>query len=148
MTHVKENDRIIISYIGTLDNGAVFKTVAPSAPVTVQLGDSDLPPTIETGMVGMQQGETKKLRVPPDEGYGIRMKDLVQEVPKKNFGTQLDPKPGMVISQTVQRDGLEHKVPATVMELKDDMVVLDYNHPLAGHHLTYELTVIKIEHPD
>lgn len=144
MSHVKENDRVTICFIGKLDNGAVFKEISPSKPLTVQLGDSELPPTVEMGIVGMEQGETKKIRVSPDEGFGPRMKQLLLEVPRKNFGARIDPKPGMVLSQTVERDGVEHKVPATVMELKDDLVVLDYNHPLAGHHLTYELTVIRI----
>lgn len=145
MSFVKENDRITISFIGKLDNGAIFKQIAPTEPVTVQLGNSELPPTVEMEIVGMKKGETKKIRVSPDEGYGIRMKELLQEVPRKNFGDRIDPKPGMVLSQTVVRDGVEQKVPATVIELKDDQVVLDYNHPLAGHHLTYELTVVKIE---
>ena len=144
MSHVKENDRVTICFIGKLDNGAVFKEISPLEPMTVQLGDSELPPTVEMGIVGMQQGETKKIRVSPDEGFGPRMKQLLIEVPRKNFGDRIDPKPGMILSQAVERDGVEHKVPATVMELKDDLVVLDYNHPLAGHHLTYELTVIRI----
>lgn len=145
MSHVKENDRITISFTGKLDNGAVFKEIPPSNPMTIQLGDSELPPTVEMAIIGMHQGETKKIRVPPDEGYGPRMKDLLHEVPRNTFGDRIDPKPGMVLSQTIERDGVEQKVPVTVIELKDDAVVLDYNHPLAGHHLTYELTVIKIE---
>lgn len=145
MSHVKENDRIIISFIGKLDNGLIFKEISPSEPITVQLGDSELPPTVEIEVIGMQQGQTKKIRVSPDEGYGPRMKELLQEVTRKSFGDHIDPKPGMVLTQAIEREGVAHKVPATVLELKDDMVVLDYNHPLAGHHLTYELTVVKIE---
>ncbi len=50
----------------------------------------------------------------------------------------------MLLSQKIERDGVEQKVPLTVMEVKDDLVVVDYNHPLAGHHLTYDLTIIDI----
>jgi len=145
MSHARENDRVTISFIGKLDNGAIFKEVSPTEPMTVQLGDSELPPTVEMEIVGMETGETKKIRVDPDEGFGPRLKDLVQDVPLANFGERIVPKPGMLISQTVEREGNELKVPATVIEIKDDLVVLDYNHPLAGHHLTYELTLVKIE---
>jgi FKBP-type peptidyl-prolyl cis-trans isomerase 2 len=50
----------------------------------------------------------------------------------------------MVLSQKVEKDGVEERVPVTIIEIREDVVVLDYNHPLAGHHLTYELTVVDI----
>lgn len=144
MDSVKENDRIAITFTGKLDNGAVFIEVLPAKPMTVNLGESELPPTVEMAIVGMRKGERKKIRVSPDEGYGPRLKNLVHEIPKKNFSGLIEPKPGMVLSQKVERDGVEQKVPFTVMEVKDDLVVVDYNHPLAGHHLTYDLTVVDI----
>ena len=73
------------------------------------------------------------------------MKDLLHEVPKTTFGDRIEPKPGMVLSQRVEKDGVEQKVPVTVIEVKEDAVVLDYNHPLAGHHLTYEVTIVDID---
>lgn len=145
MIIVKEHDRISITFTGKLDNGAVFIEYPSAEPMKVKLGESALPPTVEMAIVGMEKGETKKIRVSPDEGYGPRMKDLVHEVPVKTFGDRIIPKPGMVLSQTIERDGVEQKVPVTVIETKDDLVILDYNHPLAGHHLTYELTVIDID---
>ena len=144
MSTVKENDEVKISFIGKLDNGAVFIEVPSSAPMTIKLGDSDLPPTVEMAIVGMKKGEVKKIRVSPDEGYGPRLKDLLHEVPKATFGDRIEPRPGMVLSQKVEKDGVDQKVPVTVIEVKEDAVVLDYNHPLAGHHLTYELTVTDI----
>ena len=110
----------------------------------ITLGESDLPPSVEMAIIGMKKGETRKIRVSPDEGYGPRLKELLHEVPVKTFGDRIAPKPGMVLSQKIERDGVEQRVPVTVIEVKDDQVVLDYNHPLAGHHLTYELTVVDI----
>lgn len=145
MKTIKENDRITITFTGKLDNGAIFIEVPPSEPMTVQLGDSELPPTVEIAVIGMKKGENKKIRVSPDEGYGPRFKNLLHEIPIKNFGDRVEPKPGMVLTQKVEREGVEQKVPITVVEVKDDLVVLDYNHPLAGHHLTYNLTVVNID---
>lgn len=145
MDIVKENDSISITFTGKLDNGALFIEVPAEQPMKIRLGDSELPPTVEMAIVGMQKGESKKVRVSPDEGYGPRLKDLLHEIPRDTFGDRIDPKPGMVLSQKVEKDGIEQKVPVTIMEVKDDVVVLDYNHPLAGHHLTYELTIIDID---
>ena len=145
MSSVEENDKLTIAFTGKLDNGTIFMEVDTDNPMQVILGNSELPPTIEIGVIGMKQGETRKIRVDPDEGYGPRLKDLVHEVPLKNFEGRLDVKPGMLLSQKIEHEGEEKKVPATVIEVTDDKVVLDYNHPLAGHHLTYELTVLDIE---
>lgn len=145
MSSVAENDTVTIAFTGKLDNGTLFIEVAREKPLEVTLGHSELPPTVEMGLVGMQQGETTKIRVDPDEGYGPRLKDLLHEVPRKNFTDRFDPAPGMILSQKVDRDGVRQQVPATVIEVREDVVVIDYNHPLAGHHLTYEVTVLSIK---
>ena len=144
MSIVQENDTITISFTGKLDNGAVFKEILPDNPLKITIGQSELPPTVESGLTGMSQGESKKIRVPPEEGYGPRMKDLLHILPLSSFGEKLDVKPGMILSQKVEKDGEMHQVPATVIEVNGDEVTIDYNHPMAGHHLTYEITVIEI----
>ena len=148
MNTVKENDIVTISFIGKIDNGAVFIDVPPEKPMSVAVGNSDLPPTVDTAIIGMHKGESKTIRVSADEGYGPRLKELLLEIPLHNLGDKIKPKPGMLISQKITKDGVEHKVPATIIEIKDDLVVIDYNHPLAGHSLTYNLSVIDIKRPD
>jgi len=93
----------------------------------------------------MKVGEKKKIRVEPEACYGSRMKDLLQEIKRENLGNDIDPKPGMIVSLTVEKEGQSHKVPATVIEVKDNTVTIDYNHPLAGHNLTYDLEVVQIK---
>jgi len=144
MAQVKENDTVSIVFTGKLDNGHIFKEVNADNPLKVKIGESELPPTVELAIIGMETGTSKKIRIAPDEGYGPRFKDLLHELPARSFGNRLLPKPGMVLSQKVTKDGKQHTVPATVIEVTEDTVIVDYNHPLAGHHLTYELTVIEI----
>ena len=83
--------------------------------------------------------------MPPEEGYGARQKMLVQELAKSSFNQEIELRPGMILSLKVDRDGQQHTVPATVMEVSDASVTVDYNHPLAGHHLTYEVHIHKVE---
>ena len=144
MTTVKEKDTITLSYIGRLDNSEVFKFVDNKKPITVALGQSELPPTLENALIGMAVGETRKIRVPPEEGYGPRQKDLLQELDNEDLIKNLQPKPGMIIGLLVKKDGADLKVPATVIEVHENSVLVDYNHPLAGHHLTYEVTILAI----
>jgi len=145
MKRVEDKDKVTIAYVGKIDNGATFTEVLPEKPLTVTIGESELPPTIELALLGMSAGETKTIRVPPDEGYGPRFKDLLHEIPRSHLDDRFELKKGLLLSQAVEKDGVEHKVPATIVDLTPEKVVLDYNHPLAGHHLTYELTLLSIE---
>jgi FKBP-type peptidyl-prolyl cis-trans isomerase 2 len=146
MEHIVEhNDQVTITFTGKLDNGALFIQVLADKPMTIRIGDAELPPTVESTLIGMKPGETRTVRVSPEEGYGPRMKNLLHDVPTGTFRDRFEPKPGMLISQKVDRDGAQHIVPATIIEVNEKMVVIDYNHPLAGHHLNYELNVVKIE---
>jgi FKBP-type peptidyl-prolyl cis-trans isomerase 2 len=144
---VTQHDRVTLAVVGKLDNGALFYEVTPQEPLVVELGDNQLPPSVETALIGMGVGETRKIRIDPDEGYGPRLKDLLHEVPRPTIEKRFNPKSGMVISQQVERDGKKCIVPATIIEVNEETVVIDYNHPLAGHHLTYELTVLAVEEP-
>lgn len=145
MATITNNSTITIAYQGKLDNGEVFKFVDQNSPLTLQLGNQELPPTVENQLIGRSAGETVKVRVTPEEGYGARQKLLVQKISRKTLGDKITPKPGMILSLTVSKDGVAHQVPATVMSVEGDSVEIDYNHPLAGHHLNYEVTIIKVE---
>lgn len=145
MTTINENSTITITYVGKLDNGDVFKSAGEDNPLTVRLGNQELPPTLESALIGLRKGDEKKVRLTPEEGYGARQKLLVQELKKASFGDTIEPKPGMILSLNVEKEGVPHQVPATVMEVKNDVVLVDYNHPLAGHHLTYHVTILMVE---
>lgn len=145
MKTVEQNDIVTLSFIGKLDNGTEFMTVTPEKPLSVHIGASEMPPSVESALVGMAIGQTRKVRVSPDEGYGPRQKDLLQTIGNTEFINKIQPKPGMILSLKVKRDGEDHQVPATVMEVHENSVLVDYNHPLAGHHLTYDITVLGIQ---
>jgi FKBP-type peptidyl-prolyl cis-trans isomerase 2 len=144
MSKVETNDTVTLSFIGTLDNGEEFMVRDSSNPLTIKLGESDLPPTIENGIVGLKAGEKRKISVTSEEGYGPRQKDLLQTITNKEVIKKLNAKPGMIVYLNTEREGQEVQVPATVIEVNKDDVVIDYNHPLAGHNLTYEITIIDI----
>lgn len=147
MSELQDGTVISVSYIGTLDNGDVFKTITPEEATKATLGNSELPPTLEEAVRKMSPGDTMSVRVPPEEGYGPRQKMLLQEIENKEFIERINPKPGMIITLNAQKDADSEPapVPATVIEVKEDIVVIDYNHPLAGHHLTYAITLESIE---
>lgn len=144
MPHPQKNDTVSVFYRGKLDNGELFKVVKKEEPLEAIIGNSDIPPTLEQAIMEMKIGETRKIRVPPDEGFGPRQKDLVQTIDSEEMIEKINPKPGMILSLKVDKEGDEQKIPATVMEVAGSQITVDYNHPLSGHHLTYDLTLADV----
>ena len=144
MEQVEEKDKVAIAYTGKLDDGTVFQTVTNEKPLEIVIGNLEAPPTLENALMGMKVGERKRIRIDPEESYGIRDKNLLQELTREHLGIDNNPKVGTILTLKVEKDGQEHQIPATIVEIKGDIITIDYNHPLAGHHLTYDLEVVKI----
>jgi FKBP-type peptidyl-prolyl cis-trans isomerase 2 len=145
MSHPTQDSTVTIAFTGKLDNGEVFISVEEQDPLLTKIGNNDLPPTVEAAIVEMTVGERRKVRIPPEEGFGVRQKDLLQTIDSQKMVDSLQPKPGMVLALKIDKDGVEEKVPATVISVEGSQVTVDYNHPLAGHHLTYELLLLGIQ---
>jgi len=145
VTEPQNNNTVVIAVTGTLDNGEVFYVAEKDKPMRVVIGDSSLPPTIEEALSKMIVGDKQKVRVAPEEGYGPRQKDLLQTMDNPEMVKSLQPKPGMIVSLKTTKDGEEFDVPATVIEVDGTKVTVDYNHPLAGHHLTYRIEILALE---
>lgn len=148
MASPKVNDIVIFSMIGRLDNGEVFIAIDKEKPFKITVGNAEIPPSVESEIQEMEVGETRVIRVPPEEGYGHRHKYLLQEIENPQLIESIKPRPGMIVQLKVNKDGEEQTVPATIMEVKGSKLTVDYNHPLAGHHLNYELTLLEIVSPE
>ena len=145
MKQVEENDSVKVTLIGTLDNETVFETVDESSPRVFDLKDESTPKPIKKMLMGMREGEMRRVHLEPEEGeFGIRRADLLQDIPLNQFSTKIEPKVGLMLSMNVESDGVVHQVPATIVEIKAEALTVDYNHPLAGHPLNYNITVVEI----
>ncbi len=145
MKQVEKKDTVIVTLVGRLDNETIFETIDKSDPLTFKLGEEGIPKPIQRILPGMQIGEMRKVRVEPEQGdFGIRRGDLLQEIPLTQFSAKIAPKIGLILSMDVESGGATHKVPATIVEIKSDSIIIDYNHPLAGHPLNYEITLVDI----
>lgn len=145
MKVVKEKDTVAIAYTGKLDNGQVFADVTEHKPFIFTLGNNQAPATLEQAVIGMAIGDKKTIRLGPEEGFGVRRKELLHTLERKSINRKIPPQPGMILSLSIEKEGKSHQIPATIVEVTDDHIVVDYNHPLAGHHLTYDLTVTDID---
>jgi len=138
----RNGDTVTVHYRGTLEDGTVFDSSEGRAPLLFTLGEGDVIPGFEAAVLGLEVGEKAVATISPEEGYGPRYEEAVQEVPIDLFG-EAAPDIGDVVS-VIADDGTQ--LAATVSAISDDLmtVTLDFNHPLAGRTLTFEIELVEI----
>ncbi|QCX37551.1 peptidylprolyl isomerase [Aureibaculum algae] len=142
MIQVKENNTVKVNYTGKLSDGQIFDSSEGREPLEFTLGQGQLIPGFEKGLIDMKLNEKKTITIPKAEAYGEVNEQLIQEVNKTELPQDMEPKVGMgLVSKSP--DGQEMNL--MVVEVKDESIVIDGNHPLAGKDLIFDLEVIEIK---
>jgi len=129
-----------LDYTLTVD-GQQIETSAGKKPLEATIGNKKILTGLENGLLGMRVGEEKTITVQPKDAYGEVDAKAVKEFPKSAMPKGEEPKVGMVL-QAQAPDG--ETFPAVITAIKDDKVVLDFNHPLAGKTLVFKVKVLEI----
>lgn len=141
MKKVEANSTVTVNYTGRLEDGSVFDSsnVEGREPLKATLGQGQLIKGFESGLHEMSIGDKKTVEILPEDAYGEYNDYMIQEVPKEQM-------PGDVeIGTALQAQTQMGPVNFVVKEVKDDVVILDANHPLAGKKLIFDLEVVDIE---
>ncbi len=142
MSQVKKDDTVKVHYTGKLDDGQVFdSSVERGEPIKFTMGKGELIPGFEGGIIDMKVNEKKTINIPKEEAYGVIREELVQEVPKSQLPKDIKPEVGMGLTSQTQNG---QEINLIVKDVKEDSIVVDGNHPLAGKDLTFELEVVEI----
>lgn len=141
---VENGSTVSLEYTLKDEAGAVLDSNKGGNPLVFVQGQRQIIAGLERELVGMRPGEEKKVVVAPgDGGYGDVVPGAVQEVPKEAI-----PKEGLKVgTQLTARSGSGETRPVTVKEIKETTVVLDFNHPLAGKTLFFDVKVLGVETP-
>ena len=142
MAQAKNGDKVKVHYTGRLDNDNVFDSSRERDPLEFQLGSGQLIPGFEEAVLGMDTGETKTFKIQANQAYGEHREELVQQVPRQQFPTDMEVKIGQRF-QINQQEG-EQPMVVTVTEVSDTSVTIDANHPLAGEDLTFDIELVEI----
>jgi FKBP-type peptidyl-prolyl cis-trans isomerase 2 len=146
MPSVQLFDTVSVSYVATLPSGEVIENIPEDKPITLIIGSGRILKAVEASLMGMEPGQTKTVHILPEDAYGPYHRSLVHEVPRSCFAGRIDPKPGMILSLAIEKDGTEQQVPVTVLAASSETVTVDYNHPLAGRTITYTVKLHAIGH--
>jgi len=141
MAKVKEGDTISILYTGRLEDGTVFDSTEGKNPLEFTVGEGEVIPGLEKGVIGMAPGESKAIAIPVEEGYGPHLKERICELDKKRAPENFHPEVGQQL-QMYRADGLP--IMGTVVAISGTSFTMDYNHPLAGKALVFETKLLAI----
>jgi len=139
---IKEGDTIKVNYTGKFPDGEVFDSSEGKSPLTFTVGAGQLIKGFDDSVVGMKIGEKKTCTFSPEEAYGERSEDRIIDMPKANIPPEMTLEKNMVVQLVDQN---QNPIPAVVHEIRDDVVRLDVNHPLAGKTLVFDIEIVERE---
>ncbi len=141
---IEENTYVAIDYILTLDSGEEVDRSQEGAPLGFITGIGQVIPGLEDALMGMKAGESAKITVGPDDAYGPVQEDMVQEVPRDQFPDDMELAPEMVF----EANGPHGPMMLVVKSINDSgTVTVDFNHPMAGLNLNFDITVREVRLP-
>jgi peptidylprolyl isomerase len=141
MAQVKSGDKIKIHYHGKLTTGETFDSSEGREPLEFEVGSGMVIKGFDDGVSGMNVGDKKTINIPFDEAYGPRNPEMVIEMPKDKFPKDMEIEVGLPLGMSDQ-NGQQFNV--TIVEIKENVVMLDANHPLAGQDLIFDLELVEI----
>lgn len=138
---IEDGSKVTIEYTLSLEDGTVADSNVGKHPMVFEQGSGKLLPGLERALTGLEADAVKKVTLQPEEGYGVVKPDAYRDVTPETVPEDAR-QPGTILYANA--DG-GHRVPIRVHEVHDDRIVLDFNHPLAGQTLHFEVKVLAVE---
>ena len=142
---VKKGSKLKVEYEGKFEDGEVFDSSSHgdhSHPLEFEVGAGNVIKGFDDAVLGMKKGEEKEFTLEPDEAYGQPNPELKQDIPRDVLPKDQKPEAGMILMMTTP-DG--HQMPAKILEVTEDKITLDLNHPLAGRKLIFKIKILDIK---
>jgi len=142
---VKAGDVACVNYTGKLDSGEQFDTSVGRAPLEFVVGSGMLIKGFDEAVIGMKVGDKKTINLEPKDAYGDRDDRRVQKVDRKMLPKEPEPQAGMMLTI---KTGTGMVMPAKIEKVEKDFVMIDFNHPLAGKRLKFEIELVSVKDND
>ena len=141
MQQAKNGDKVKVHYHGKLTNGETFDSSAGRAPLEFEIGNGTVIKGFDIGVRGMIAGEKKTINISYDNAYGPKSPEMMIEFPKEKFPKDLNIEPGL---ELMICDESGQKFQIIVSQVKEETVILDANHPMAGQDLVFDIELVEI----
>ena len=141
MQQAQSGDKVKVHYNGKLRSGDTFDSSDGREPLEFTVGSGQVIKGFDDGVIGMQVGDKKTVEIDVEDAYGEKSEEMIIEFPKAQFPPDMNPEQGQ---QLMMSNGAGQSFPVTVMEVKEESVTLDANHPLAGQELIFDIELVEI----
>jgi peptidylprolyl isomerase len=141
MAQAQNGDKVRVHYQGKLRSGETFDSSEGREPLEFTIGSGQVIKGFDDGVTGMATGEKKTVEIPVGDAYGEKNDEMIIEFPKDQFPPDMNPEVGQ---QLMMNNGQGQSFPVNIVEVKEETVVLDANHPLAGQDLIFDLELVEI----
>jgi len=138
---IESGSSVTIEYTLKLDDGTTVDSNVDGNPLSFTQGTGEILPALEEALLGAKVGDTQEVKLTADQGYGAVNPDAFQEVPLDKLPEDARTAGTMLMASAP--DGQER--PVRVHEVKEETIILDFNHPLAGQALTFDIEILAIE---
>lgn len=138
----QKGNSVKVHYTGRLKDGTVFDSSENREPLEFKLGEGMMIAGFEKAVIGMQPGEKKTAEMPVEEGYGQPREEMMIEIEKSQVPADITPEVGMQLSMS-NAEG--QPIPVKITSVKDNTLILDANHPLAGQDLVFDIEVVEVQ---
>lgn len=134
--------RVTLHFSLTLTTGDVIDSNFEREPATFTVGDGSLLVGFEKALFGMQEGDRETFLIKPEDGFGQRNPNNIQEIPRDQFSEDIELNEGLMLSFA---DAQKTELPGVVQRFDDQRVIVDFNHPLAGRDILFDVAILRIE---
>lgn len=138
---IRPGARVTLHFAILLADGREVDTTRRGKPATFTIGDGNVPGGFEAALMGLSSGDDERIPIPPERGFGLRREENVRTLPIADFREAEPLESGLVVAFH-SPDG---DLPGVVQEIRGNEVVVDFNHPLAGRDLIFDVTILRVE---
>ena len=140
-TPIGPGTRVTLTFSLKLENGDLVDSTG-TTPAQFTVGDGNLLPGFERALFGLSEGDKRTINIPPTEGFGEPNEDNVQRIKRSQFQSNMVLSEGLMMSFS---DAQNTELPGVIMQVDDDYVEVDFNHPLAGKVIIFEVDILGVE---
>ncbi len=132
---------VLMHYSIALTDGTIIESSFDDEAAEITMGHGDITEGMELALFGLQEGDTQTLTLTAEQGFGLRDDDNISDMPISDFPDNLPPEVGLSYSFEAQEG---EEIPGTVLAIENDLVKIDFNHPLAGLEIVFQVQIMGV----
>ena len=138
---INHDTQVTLHFTLKLPNGDVVDSTLGKTPATFKVGDGSLLPGFEQSLFGLKSGDQRSFEIEPERGFGPGNPQNIQTVARENFN-EMELETGLLV---IFQDAAGGEMPGVVKQINEKTVDVDFNHPLAGKTITFEVEIIEVK---